>query len=216
MRRFRDRRDAGQQLGAALRHLRGENLVVLGLPRGGVPVAFEVARQLDAPLDVIVVRKLGVPAQPELGMGAMGEDGVRVLNADVVLNARVRPTEIAAVEARERREVERRATLYRGGRGMMSLAGRTAIVVDDGIATGGTARAALEVVRAHGARRVVLAVPVAPEESVAELTGIADEVVALETPYPFYAVGGWYEQFTQTSDDEVVAILARAVSPGAR
>ena len=145
MRGFRDRRDAGQQLGARLRHLRDEHPVVVGLPRGGVPVAFEVARALDAPLDVIVVRKLGVPVQPELGMGAVGEDGVRVLNDDVVRQARVSSSAIAAVEARERREVERRAQLYRRGRPMVPLAGRTVIVVDDGIATGGTARAALEV-----------------------------------------------------------------------
>jgi putative phosphoribosyl transferase len=175
-----------------------------------VPVAFEVARALDAPLDVIVVRKLGVPFQPELGMGAIGEDGVRVLNDDLVRLARVGPAEIAAVEAHERREVERRANLYRRGRAMIPLVGRTVIVVDDGIATGGTARAALEVVRAHGARRVVLAVPVAPRESVAEMATIADEVVALETPSPFYAVGEWYADFSQTPDDAVVSLLQPA------
>ena len=192
MRGFRDRRDAGQQLGARLRHLRDEHPVVVGLPRGGVPVAFEVARALDAPLDVIVVRKLGVPVHPELGMGAVGEDGVRVLTDDVVRQAGVSPSAIAAVEARERLEVERRAQLYRRGRPMIPLAGRTVVVVDDGIATGGTARAALEVARAHGARRVVLAVPVAARESVQELAGVADEVVVLATPFPFYAVGEWY------------------------
>jgi putative phosphoribosyl transferase len=210
MRLFRDRRDAGQKLAVRLEHLRAEHPIVVGLPRGGVPVAFEVARALDAPLDVIVVRKLGVPFQPELGMGAIGEDGARVLNDDVVRLAHVSPAEIAAVEARERREVERRADMYRRGRPMVPLTGRTVIVVDDGIATGGTARAALEVARAHGARRVVLAVPVAPRESVAEMAAVADDVVALKTPTPFYAVGEWYAHFTQTSDDEVVALLGAA------
>ncbi len=212
MRLFRDRRDAGRQLAARLRHLRGEHPVVVGLPRGGVPVAFEVARALDASLDVIVVRKLGVPFQPELGMGAIGEDGVRVLNDDVVRRARVGPAEVAAAEARERREVERRANRYRSGRPMIPLTGRTVIVVDDGIATGGTARAALQVARAHGARRVVLAVPVAPRESVVEMGTIADEVVALETPTPFYAVGEWYAHFSQTPDDEVIGLLHAAAA----
>ena len=214
MRLFRDRRDAGRQLAARLRHLRAEHPIVVGLPRGGVPVAFEVARALDASLDVIVVRKLGVPFQPELGMGAVGEDGVRVLNDELVRLAHVGLAEIAAVEARERREVERRANLYRQGRPMIPLEGRTVIVVDDGIATGGTARAALEVARAHGARRVVLAVPVAPRESVAEMGTIADEVVALETPTPLYAVGEWYVDFSQTSDDEVIRLL-QAPAPAA-
>jgi putative phosphoribosyl transferase len=214
MRLFRDRRDAGQQLAAQLGHLRAEHPIVVGLPRGGVPVAFEVARALDAPLDVIVVRKLGVPFQPELGMGAIGEDGVRVLNDDVVRLAQVRPAEIAAVETRERREVERRANLYRRGRPMIPFAGRTVIVVDDGIATGGTARAALEVARAHGARRVVLAVPVAPREALVEMARVADDVVALETPTPFYGVGQWYAQFSQTPDDEVVRLL-EAAAPAA-
>ncbi|MFI5053394.1 MAG: phosphoribosyltransferase family protein [Acidimicrobiia bacterium] len=209
---FRDRTDAGQRLAARLGYLRDEHPIVVGLPRGGVPVAFEVARALEAPLDVIVVRKLGVPFQPELGMGAIGEDGVRVLNDDVVRLARVSPEDIAAVEARERSELERRANLYRGGRPMIPLAGRTVIVVDDGIATGGTARAALEVSRAHGASRVVLAVPVAPSDSVRELSGVADEVVAVETPSPFFAVGQWYAQFMPTQDGEVVRLLEMAAA----
>jgi putative phosphoribosyl transferase len=210
MRRFRDRQDAGRQLAESLRHRRDEHPVVVGLPRGGVPVAFEVARALDAPLDVIVVRKLGVPHQPEYGMGAIGEDGVRVLNDDVVRYAGVTADEIAAVEAREQVEVQRRAALYRRGQPMIPLADRTVIVVDDGLATGGTARAALEVARAHGARHVVLAVPVAPPESLAEMRTIADEVVALETPSPFFAVGEWYDEFTQTPDSEVIRLLEAA------
>jgi putative phosphoribosyl transferase len=206
--RFRDRREAGRQLAARLGHLRDERPIVVGLPRGGIPVAFEVADALGAPLDVIVVRKLGVPFQPELGMGAIGEDGVRVLNDDTVRIARVPPAEVDAIESRERLELDRRAHLYRGGRPMIPLAGRTVVVVDDGIATGGTARAALEVARAHGARRVVLAVPVAPPETVHELARFADEIVTVATPSPFSAVGQWYERFTQTADDEVVGLLA--------
>ncbi|MFM8303241.1 MAG: phosphoribosyltransferase family protein, partial [Actinomycetota bacterium] len=207
MRTFRDRRDAGRRLAAALAFLRDDEPVVVGLPRGGVPVAAEVADALDAPLDVIVVRKLGVPFQPELGMGAIGEDGVRVLNDDVVRMARVSPEEIAEVEQRERAELERRARRFRGDRGAVPLTGRTVILVDDGIATGGTARAAIEVARAHGASRVVLAVPVAPPETVTAMAAIADDVVCLETPAAFSAVGQWYQDFTQTPDAEVVRLL---------
>ncbi|HXY93582.1 MAG TPA: phosphoribosyltransferase, partial [Acidimicrobiia bacterium] len=209
-RRFRDRREAGVALASVLEPYRREQPVVLALPRGGVPVAFEVARALRAPLDVIVVRKLGVPFQPELGMGAIGEDGVRVVDAEMVRLARVTTHELAVVESRERAELERRVRQYRGDRPMVPLVGRTAIVVDDGIATGGTARAAVQIARAHGASKVVLAVPVAPPSSVRELAAVADAVVAVETPSPFSAIGEWYEQFTQTTDDEVRALLAAA------
>lgn len=212
MRIFRNRTEAGRQLAARLEHYRGERPVVLGLPRGGVPVAAEVAAALDAPLDVIVVRKLGVPFQPELGMGAIGEDGIRVLNEEVVRLARVSHDEIAEVERRERAEVERRARRFRGDRPPIPLAGRTVIVIDDGIATGGTAKAALQVARAHGAARVVLAVPVAPPDSLREMAQFADEVVCLESPSEFYAVGQWYEDFTQTTDDEVVRLLEEAAT----
>jgi putative phosphoribosyl transferase len=187
--------------------LQAERPVVLGLPRGGVPVAFEVARALGAPLDVLVVRKLGVPFQPELGMGAVGEGGARVLDAATILAARVTDDELASVETKERAELERRVRLYRGDRTMIPLADRTVIVVDDGIATGGTARAALEVARSHGARTVVLAVPVAPPEAMRDLADAADAIVAVETPTPFFAVGQWYEEFGQTSDEEVRALL---------
>jgi len=166
---FRDRAEAGRRLGQALQDLRGEDVVVLGLPRGGVPVAFEVAGALDAPLDVIVVRKLGVPFQPELAMGAIGEDGVRIVNGDVVRVARVTEGEFAVVEERERAELTRQARRFRRHRPREPLTGRTAVVVDDGIATGSTARAACHVAHAHGASRVVLAIPVAPPGSVAEL-----------------------------------------------
>jgi putative phosphoribosyl transferase len=213
MRLFRDRRDAGQRLAARLEYLRSEHPIVLGLPRGGVPVAFQVARALDAPLDVIVVRKLGVPFQPELGMGAIGEDGARVLNDDVIRLAGIKPDDIAKVEARERAEVERRARRFRGERPMLSLEGRTVIIVDDGIATGGTARAALKVARVHGANRVVLAVPVAPPDTVRELVADADEVVCLETPAAFSAIGAWYADFSQTPDEQVTALLAKPAAP---
>ncbi|HEY8217842.1 MAG TPA: phosphoribosyltransferase family protein, partial [Acidimicrobiia bacterium] len=184
---FRDRRDAGARLAERLEHLRAESPVVLGLPRGGVPVAYEVATRLGAPLDVIVVRKLGVPFQPELGMGAVGEDGVIVLNDDVLRLARVRDDELARIEARERQEVERRARRFRGGRPRVDVTQRTAVIVDDGIATGGSARAALRVARAQGARRVVLAVPVGSPDTVAEMRQEADEVVCVETPFGFLA-----------------------------
>lgn len=207
---FRDRREAGRRLAERLSGLRVTSPLVLGLPRGGVPVAFEVAKALDAPLDILVVRKLGVPFQPELGMGAVGEDGVRVLNPDVLRQARVTETQLADVEARERAEVEERATRLRMGRPAIPVAGRTVVIVDDGLATGGTARAAVRVARARGAERVVLAVPVAPPETVATLRADADDVVAVDTPEPFFAIGGWYSDFSPTSDTEVVELLRAA------
>lgn len=213
---FRDRTDAGRQLAGKLRYLRGEPCVVLGLPRGGVPVAFEVARALAAPLDVIVVRKLGVPFQPELGMGAVGEDGVRILNPEVIRTVGVSDDDVAAVEQHERAEVARRAGRYRRGRPRQPLDGRVAVVVDDGIATGSTARAAGQIARALGAARVVLGVPVAPSGWHDRIGGDADELVAVATPLPFYAIGQFYDDFSQTSDEEVAACLDRAaaVTPG--
>ena len=210
---FRDRVDAGRRLAALLGHLRGPDVVVVGLPRGGVPVAGEVATALDAPLDVIVVRKLGVPFQPELGMGAIGEDGVRVVNDEVVRLAGINDVELAAVEAAERAELSRRARRFRGGRERIPLLGRVVVVVDDGIATGSTARAACEVARAEGAARVVLAVPVAPRDWTVRLAGAADDFVCVDTPEPFFAVGQFYADFTQTTDDEVTACLSRAATP---
>ena len=207
---FVDRSDAGQRLGARLGDLQGKALVVLGLPRGGVPVAAEVARALGAPLDVILVRKLGVPFQPELGMGAIGEDGVRVVNDEVVRAAGVARAELESVEARERAELERRAERFRRGRPRLDLAGRTAVIVDDGLATGSTARAACLVARAHGASRVVLAVPVAPPGWEARIGAVADECVSLETPGQFFAIGQFYEDFAQVDEGEVVALLEAA------
>jgi putative phosphoribosyl transferase len=173
-------------------------------------VAAEVAKVLGAPLDVILVRKLGVPFQPELGMGAIGEDGVRVINEEVVSAAHVSASGLAAVEARERAELVRRAARFRGGRTRLALAGRIVVVVDDGIATGSTARAACEVVRAERAGRVVLATPVAPPDWTRRLAGAADEFVCLATPAAFRAVGQFYVDFTQTTDDEVIACLRAA------
>jgi len=205
--RFRNRSDAGRRLASRLQFLSGEDVVVLGLPRGGVPVAAAVARALGAPLDVILVRKLGVPAQPELGLGAIGESGARVINPEVVRYAHVSEEQIAQVEAKERAELQRRAQRFRGDAPHVPLAGRTAIIVDDGIATGSTARAACQVARALGAAAVVLAVPVAPPSADRTLRGDADEVICLEMPDRFLAIGEWYEDFAQTSDEEVVALL---------
>jgi putative phosphoribosyl transferase len=207
---FADRADAGRQLAARLQRLRGEPVVVLGLPRGGVPVALEVARALGAPLDVIVVRKLGVPFQRELGMGAVGEEGVLVINREVVRLSRVPADELTAVQAREQAQVNARAARYRACRPREPLAGRTAVVVDDGIATGSTAKAACQVARAHGAARVVLAVPVAPRGWQARIADAADELVCVHTPTDFYAIGQFYADFSQTTDDEVIACLERA------
>ena len=207
---FADRVDAGQRLATKLEHLRGEPLVVLGLPRGGVPVALQVAVALGAPLDVIVVRKLGVPFQPELGMGAIGEGGVRVLNDEVLRTAGVSEVEVEAVEARERAELERRARRFRGDRAPVPLAGRTAVIIDDGIATGSTARTACQVARAHGAAKVVLAVPVAPPGWERRIGSDADELVCLATPDAFFAIGQFYEDFSQTTDEEVLNCLERA------
>ncbi|MGW2638950.1 phosphoribosyltransferase family protein [Streptomyces sp. NPDC001348] len=207
---FLDRRDAGRRLAALLKQFQGADVVVLGLPRGGVPVAAEVAKALGAPLDVCLVRKLGVPFQPELGMGAIGEGGVRVINDEVVRTTRVTPQDLAEAEAREFEVLESRARRYRGRREPAALAGRTVLVVDDGVATGSTARAACQIARARGAARVVLAVPVAPHDWSARLGADADELVCSHTPSHFYAIGQFYADFSQTDDDEVVACLEEA------
>lgn len=210
MQRFGDRADAGRQLAAALLDFRDRDVLVLGLPRGGVPVAYQVATALDAPLDVLVVRKLGVPYQPELAFGAIGEDGVEVLN-DIVLRRTGLPEDaIAAVEAEQRTELQRRVDRYRGGHPGLDPRGRTVLIVDDGFATGATARAAALVARARGARTVVLAAPIGAADAVAGLCEVADEVVCLGTPRDFMAVGQGYDDFGQTSDEEVCALLAAA------
>ena len=206
---FRDRVEAGRKLGLALAGLRGKDVVVLGLPRGGVPVAAEVAKALDAPLDVIVVRKLGVPFQPEVAMGAIGEGGARVLDRRVVSLARVTDDDLRTVEVRERALLESRLERYRRGRAPKDLRGRTAVIVDDGIATGSTARVACKVARQLGAARVVLAVPVAPERAMDSLPE-ADQVLSLLSPCDFEAVGYYYRDFSPTTDEEVVHLLDAA------
>ena len=209
---FVDRADAGRQLARRLLYLRGTDAVVVALPRGGVPVAAEVARGLRAPLDVIVVRKLGVPFQPECGFGAIGEGGATVIDDDVVRQARLTRQAIAGMEARERARLDRRVAQLRGGRPPVPLAGRIAVVVDDGIATGSTARAACLVARARGASRVIVAVPVGAAEAIASLRHDADEVVCLHTPAPFVAIGDWYQDFSQVADAEVTGLLGQAVT----
>lgn len=208
---FRDRVDAGRHLAALVQGagLGGADLVVLGLPRGGVPVAGEVARVLGAPLDVIVVRKLGVPFQPELAMGAIGEDGVQVENDDVMGSTSLGPADVDRIERAERAELDRRVQRYRQEYPRLDLRGRCAVIVDDGIATGSTAQAACRVARAHGATRIVLAVPVAPPATVPALGKVCDEMFCVAVPDPFEAVGTWYRDFTPTSDDEVVEVLRR-------
>ncbi len=206
---FADRVDAGRRLAERLEHLRGQDIVVLGLPRGGVPVAFEVAQALNAPLDVIVVRKLGVPSQPELAMGAIGEGGVRVLEPAVLRRARVTDEELNMVETRERAVLEARIDHLRRGRERVSLTGRIAVIVDDGIATGSTARVACSVARRLGAARVVLAVPVAPADTLQTMPGV-DEVVCVAVPWRFRAVGCHYRDFSPTTEDDVMVLLDAA------
>ncbi|MEU6092339.1 phosphoribosyltransferase [Streptomyces sp. NPDC047085] len=207
---FSDRLEAGRRLGARLEYLRGQDVVVLGLPRGGVPVAAQVADALDAPLDVCLVRKLGVPEQPELGMGAIGEDDVRVINQQVMAGAHVSQEDLDRVEEHEREVLRQRAERYRGERPAPAVAGRTVVIVDDGVATGSTARAACRIARARGAARIVLAIPVAPWDFAQRLGDEADELVCLETPSDFMAIGQFYGDFTQTDDEEVTAWLRRA------
>lgn len=205
---YRDRKHAGEMLAKALADQAGPDVVVVGLPRGGVPVAYEVARALGAPLDVFVVRKLGVPFQPELAMGAIASGGVLVRNENVL---RLVPDPDASLELVRRREqavLEERERQYRGQRPALDLAGRKVIVVDDGIATGSTMKAAVQALKAGGASSVVVAVPVAPPDTCRELKRLADVVVCLQTPALFSAVGQWYEDFGQTRDEEVGRLLA--------
>lgn len=216
---FRDRTDAGRRLAEALAEYRDRHPIVLALPRGGVAVAAEVAQALAAPLDLVLVRKIGAPDQPELAMGAVadGPDPLVVRNESVIRMSDVSEEEFAAVRDRELAEIQRRRARYLGDRPHPDLKGRVAIVVDDGIATGATTRAALRAVRKQKAKRVVLAVPVAPTDTLAELKGEADEIVCLEDYEAFYAIGAYYADFSQVSDEEVVETLARfPVGPAAQ
>jgi predicted phosphoribosyltransferase len=213
---FRDRRDAGRQLVAHLTHYAGRpDVLVLALPRGGVPVAYEVARALGAPLDVFLVRKLGVPGREELAMGAIASGGVRVLNGDVVRALRIPGEVIDAVTAEEQPELERREREYRDDRPAPEVRGRTVILVDDGLATGSSMRAAVAALRQRGPARIVVAVPVGAAETCAALGEVADEAVCAYEPEHFAAVGLWYSDFSQTTDDEVRALLAAATAPPA-
>lgn len=206
--RFRDRRDAGRILAAALGSYAGQvAVVVLGLPRGGVPVAYEVARALGAPLDVFLVRKLGVPGHEELAMGAIASGEIMVLNDDVVTTTGVQPGEIESVVARELETLRRREAGYRGDRAPLDVRGRVTIVVDDGLATGATMRAAVRALRERGADSIVVAVPTAPRETCDALAREVEDVICVITPDPFMAVGLWYSDFTPVGDDEVRALL---------
>jgi len=210
-RRFRDRTEAGQFLATKLTAYAGRpDVLVLALPRGGVPVAFEVAKALDAPLDVFLVRKLGVPGHEELAMGAIASGGVRVLNQEVVEMLHISQGVIAAVADEEQRELERRERAYRGDWPAPSVRGRTIILVDDGLATGSSMRAAAAALRQRQPARLVVAVPTAAPETCNEFKTEVDEIVCAITPDPFYAVGLWYEDFSQTTDQEVRDLLERA------
>jgi predicted phosphoribosyltransferase len=206
--RFHDRTDAGRQLATWLTaYANRDDVVVLALPRGGIPVAVEVAQALNAPLDVFVVRKLGVPGHPELAMGAIAAGGVLVLSDDLIEHLDIPRTLVEQVAVRERLELERRDRLYRGDRPMPVLTGRTVIVIDDGLATGSTMEAAVSALRQHKPSRIIVAVPVGAPETCLRLKPVADDVVCAQTPTPFDAVGLWYERFDQVSDEEVIERL---------
>lgn len=210
--RFRDRLDAGRHLGGLLQKYAGPDTVVLALPRGGVPVGYQVARSLHAPLDVFVVRKLGVPGHEELAMGAIASGGAKVINDRVTESLHVPGDLVEAVAMREAEELQRRETAYRDGRPAPDLQDKTAILVDDGLATGASMRAAIQALKHHRPKRVVVAVPVAAAETCDAIRPLVDDLVCPMTPDDFYAVGLWYEDFSQTTDDEVRALLAEASS----
>jgi len=210
MSQFKNRVEAGRQLAPLLKEYAAQHPLILGLPRGGVPVAYEVARALGAPLDVWIVRKIGVPWHPEVGVGAVVEGGYSYLNRDILNNIQLSEADLADAVALKRREVAERVELFRGDRGRPSLRGRTVIVVDDGIATGGTVHATITSIRAEGPKTVVFAVPVVAADVARVLEQEVDHLVSLRTPRDLYAIGLWYEDFTQVSDDEVLRLLARA------
>jgi putative phosphoribosyl transferase len=211
--RFEDRRDAGLQLAALLTRYKGEpDLLVLALPRGGVPVAYEVAQALSAPLDVFLVRKLGVPGHEELAMGAIASGGVRVINEDVVSSLWLNEQTVDTVAAREMQTLEQREKSYRGERPRINVRGRMVILVDDGLATGASMRAAIRALRKQEPRKLIVAVPVAPPEACQALEPEVDEIVCVMTPRLFLGVGRWYEDFSQTTDEEVRGLLGRTAA----
>jgi predicted phosphoribosyltransferase len=215
--RFKNRVDAGRQLAARLiEYAHRADVIVLALPRGGVPVAFEVASTLSVPLDVFVVRKLGVPGHAELAMGAIAAGGVEVRNEELIQDIGIPHALVREVAARERLELERREALFRGNRPPPIVSDRTVILVDDGLATGSTMHAAILALRQQAPARIVVAVPVGARETCADLSRLADAFVCLATPEPFRAVGLWYEEFDQTSDDEVARLLAASLHDGHR
>lgn len=209
--RFRDRADAGRFLAEELVHFRGrDDVVVLALPRGGVPVAYQVARALRVPLDVFLVRKLGVPGYEELAMGAIASTGVTVLNQSVIKTLEIAPETIEETAAREQDELQRRERVYRGDRRPLSVAGKTVVLIDDGLATGSTMRAAIAALRKLRPARIVAAVPTSAASTCEEIGALADECVCAQTPEPFHSVGLWYDDFSQTTDEEVCELLEQA------
>jgi len=209
--RFRNRSEAGQLLARALEQYKNRpDVLVLALPRGGVPVGYEVAKALNAPLDVFIVRKLGVPGHEELAMGAIATGGTRVLSSPVIEQLNIPPSVIDRVASREEEEIRRREYLYRGNNPAPNISNKIVILVDDGLATGSTMKAAISALRRQNPKKIVVAVPTAPADTCEELRGEADEVICAATPEPFYAVGLWYEDFAQTTDDEVKKLMRRA------
>ncbi len=208
---FEDRKAAGRLLARELSHIKGrENVVVLALPRGGVPVGYEVAKKLDAPLDVFIVRKLGVPGHEELAMGAIASGGVLVLNQEVIYRLNIPRQVIDEVVREERRELERREQAYRDGRPPVDVQGKTAILVDDGLATGASMKAAVQGLKTRDPARILIAVPVAAPETCESFQELVDKIICAETPEPFFGVGAWYEDFSQTSDEEVRSLLQQS------
>ena len=214
---FRNRIEAGQVLARRLQQYKNQpDVLILGLPRGGVPVAYEIARELNAPLDVFIVRKLGVPGHEELGMGAIATGGVRILHEGIIREIGISPQTIEAVSAREQAELDRRERLYRGDRPAPTIESRTVVIVDDGLATGSTMKAAIQAVRQQSPRQVIVAVPTAPSETCEQLKESADHVVCALTPEPFFSVGGSYADFTQITDGEVRDLIASAANISSR
>jgi putative phosphoribosyl transferase len=206
---FRNRHDAGKFLAGKLKHLAGDEVVILALPRGGLPVAYEIAQALHAPLDIFIVRKLGVPIHEELAMGAIASGGVRVLNEEIIRRLGINKRMIDAATAEEQRELERRERKYRRGREPIDVAGRMAVLVDDGLATGATMKAAVQALRKRGPKRIIVAVPVGAAETCEQFESEVDEIVCGKRPVDLGAVGMWYEDFTQTTDEEVCELLDR-------